>query len=100
MGAPVLVTELSHPKERVSVTTFYNTSIVLRICRRCLGDLWMLPNRGRLVLETSYFGADHPLYLPRHSRLFLPRVPALVDCQGKTEEAKAILTKYHGEMRP
>ncbi|KAH7237983.1 hypothetical protein B0J15DRAFT_516557 [Fusarium solani] len=29
MGAPVLVTELSHPKERVQVTTFYNTSIVL-----------------------------------------------------------------------
>lgn len=29
MGAPVLITELSHPKERVQVTTFYNTSIVL-----------------------------------------------------------------------
>src|SRR5688572_14709740 len=29
MGAPILVTELSHPKERVTVTTFYNTSIVL-----------------------------------------------------------------------
>lgn len=29
MGAPVLVTELSHPKERVQITTFYNTSIVL-----------------------------------------------------------------------
>lgn len=31
MGAPVLVTELSHPKERVQVTTFYNTSIPLGV---------------------------------------------------------------------
>lgn len=29
MGAPVLVTELSHPKERASVSTFYNTSVYL-----------------------------------------------------------------------
>ena len=29
LGAPVLVAELSHPKERATVTTFYNSSIYL-----------------------------------------------------------------------
>lgn len=29
LGAPVLVAELSHPKERVQVTNLYNTSIFL-----------------------------------------------------------------------
>jgi MFS family permease len=29
MGAPVLITELSHPKERVRVTSLYNTSVLL-----------------------------------------------------------------------
>ena len=29
LGAPVLVAELSHPKERATVGTFYNTSIYL-----------------------------------------------------------------------
>lgn len=29
IGVPVLVTKLSHPKERVQITTFPNTSIVL-----------------------------------------------------------------------
>ena len=29
MGAPVLITELSHPKERAIVTSLYNTSVVL-----------------------------------------------------------------------
>lgn len=65
MGAPVLITELSHPKERVQITTFYNTSIVLGYvigawatygCYRIPGEWsWKLPTLIQVSLKPLYW---------------------------------------------
>ena len=100
MGAPVLVTELSHPKERVAVTTFYNTSIVLGYvigawatfaCYRIDSAWsWRLPTLIQIV-PSIYQGSL--IY-------FCPESPRWLLAKGRAEEAKAILIKYHGECDP
>ncbi|OAA79136.1 General substrate transporter [Akanthomyces lecanii RCEF 1005] len=100
MGAPVLVTELSHPKERVQVTTFYNTSIVLGYvigawatygCFRIPGSWsWRLPTLIQIV-PSSY-----QLLLI----FFCPESPRWLVAKGHPDKARAILVKYHGECDP
>lgn len=97
MGAPVLVTELSHPKERVQVTTFYNTSIVLGYvigawatygCFRIQGQWsWRLPTLIQ-ILPSAY-----QLFLI----FFCPESPRWLIAKGRLDEAREILIKYHGE---
>jgi sugar porter (SP) family MFS transporter len=100
MGAPVLVTELSHPKERVRVTTFYNTSIVLGYvigawatygCFRIPGQWsWRLPTLIQIVPSA------YQLFLI----YFCPESPRWLVAQGRPEKAREILVKYHGECDP
>ncbi|KAL1854954.1 hypothetical protein VTK73DRAFT_8635 [Phialemonium thermophilum] len=100
MGAPVLVTELSHPKERVQITTFYNTSIVLGYvvgawvtygCYRIDSQwAWRLPTLIQLV-PSAYQGLL--VY-------FCPESPRWLIAKGRVDQARAILTKYHGEGDP
>ncbi|KAK8141204.1 hypothetical protein G3M48_000567 [Beauveria asiatica] len=97
MGAPVLVTELSHPKERVSLTTFYNTSIVLGYvigawatygCFRIPGSWsWRLPTLIQIVPSA------YQLLLI----FFCPESPRWLIAKGHADKARAILVKYHGE---
>ncbi|KAL2205829.1 putative MFS hexose transporter [Sarocladium strictum] len=98
MGAPILVTELSHPKERVIVTTFYNTSIVLGYvigawavfgCHKHITGpwIWKLPT----LLQVIPSGYQLCLIF------FCPESPRWLIAKGRIEEARAILTKYHGE---
>jgi sugar porter (SP) family MFS transporter len=100
MGAPVLVTELSHPKERVQVTTFYNTSIVLGYvigawatygCYRIPSQWsWRLPTLIQIV-PSVYQGL---------LVFFCPESPRWLIAKGKYEKAREILVKYHGEGDP
>lgn len=100
MGAPVLVTELSHPKERVQITTFYNTSIVLGYvigawatfgCYRIPSQwAWRLPTLIQ-VIPSAYQG----LLI-----FFCPESPRWLIAKGRLSEARAILIKYHGEDDP
>lgn len=100
MGAPVLVTELSHPKERVRVTTFYNTSIVLGYvigawatygCFRIRGQWsWRLPTLIQIIPSA------YQLFLI----YFCPESPRWLVAKGQPEKARAILVKYHGECDP
>ena len=97
MTAAVLVTELSHPKERVQVTTFYNTSIVLGYvigawvtygCFRIPNQWsWRLPTLIQIVPSTYQL-----------SLIFLsPESPRWLIAKGKKKRAREILVKYHGE---
>jgi sugar porter (SP) family MFS transporter len=100
MGAPVLVTELSHPKERVAVTTFYNTSIVLGYvigawatfgCYRIPSQwAWRLPTLVQVVPSTYQFCLIW----------FCPESPRWLIAHDRMDEARAILVKFHGECDP
>ncbi|EHK43784.1 uncharacterized protein TrAtP1_008198 [Trichoderma atroviride] len=100
MGAPVLVTELSHPKERVQVTTFYNTSIVLGYvigawatygCFRISGSWsWRLPTLIQIIPSAYQLGLI----------FFCPESPRWLIAKGRMKEARKILVKYHGECDP
>ncbi|KAH7131566.1 general substrate transporter [Dactylonectria estremocensis] len=97
MGAPVLVTELSHPKERVQITTFYNTSIVLGYvvgawatygCYRIPGQWsWRLPTLIQIVPSAYQLALI----------FFCPESPRWLIAKGKVDKAREILVKYHGE---
>ncbi|PHH77264.1 hypothetical protein CDD82_3589 [Ophiocordyceps australis] len=97
MGAPVLVTELSHPKERVQVTTLYNTSIVLGYvvgawstygCFAIPGQWsWRLPTLMQIVPSA------YQLLLI----MFCPESPRWLIAKGQVDKARDILVKYHGE---
>ncbi|KAK7420930.1 hypothetical protein QQX98_002494 [Neonectria punicea] len=97
MGAPVLVTELSHPKERVQVTTFYNTSIVLGyvIGAWATYGCYRIPNQWSWRLPTliQIVPSAYQLSLI----FFCPESPRWLIAQGKVDKAREILIKYHGE---
>ncbi|KAI2733973.1 hypothetical protein DTO012A8_10092 [Penicillium roqueforti] len=100
MGAPVLITELSHPKERVQVTTFYNTSIVLGYvigawatygCYRITSQWsWRLPTLIQVAPSAYQFCLIW----------FCPESPRWLIAKGRFEEARKILIKFHGECDP
>ncbi|THC93503.1 hypothetical protein EYZ11_007027 [Aspergillus tanneri] len=71
MGAPVLVTELSHPKERVQWS-------------------WRLPTLIQII-PSAYQGC---------LIFFCPESPRWLIAKGRFQEAKDILVKYHGENNP
>jgi sugar porter (SP) family MFS transporter len=97
MGAPVLVSELSHPKERVRITTFYNTSVVLGYvigawgtfgCAKINGSwAWKLPTLIQVLPSAYQFTLIW----------FCPESPRWLVAQGRVDEARNILVKYHGE---
>ncbi|KAL1986761.1 hypothetical protein VTN96DRAFT_5626 [Rasamsonia emersonii] len=100
MGAPVLVTELSHPKERVQITTFYNTSIVLGYvigawvtfgCYRINSQWsWRLPTLIQIIPSAYQFCLI----------FFCPESPRWLIAHGRLKKARDILVKYHGECDP
>lgn len=100
MGAPVLVTELSHPKERVQVTTFYNTSIPLGY----VIGAWATYGTFRITNEWSWKLPVLVQIIPSAYQLslifFCPESPRWLVANGRSEEARAILVKYHGEGDP
>lgn len=97
MGAPVLVTELSHPKERVQITTFYNTSIVLGyvVGAWATYGCFRIPNQWSWKLPTLIQVVPSAYQLSLI--FFCPESPRWLIAKGKLQKAKDILIKYHGE---
>ncbi|KAM0309439.1 hypothetical protein ACHAPQ_012576, partial [Fusarium lateritium] len=97
MGAPVLVTELSHPKERVQITTLYNTNIVLGyvIGAWATYGCFRIPNQWSWKLPTlvQVIPSTYQLCLI----FFCPESPRWLIAKGKVDQARDILIKYHGE---
>ncbi|KAG6000267.1 hypothetical protein E4U21_005628 [Claviceps maximensis] len=97
MTAAVLVTELSHPKERVRVTTFYNTSIVLGsvVGAWATYGCFRIPNQWSWRLPTliQMVPSAYQLVLI----FFSPESPRWLVARGRGDEAREVLVKYHGE---
>ena len=100
LGAPVLVTELTHPKERAKVTTIYNTGIYLGYvigawvtfgCIKISTDWqWKLPTILQVIpsvyqLALIWFCPESPRWLVAH---------------GKEQQARNVLVKFHGDCDP
>ncbi|KAK2589831.1 hypothetical protein QQS21_012490 [Conoideocrella luteorostrata] len=100
MTAAVLVTELSHPKERVQVTTFYNTSIVLGY----VIGAWATYGCVQIPSQWSWRLPTLIQIVPSAYQLslifFSPESPRWLVAKGKQDEAREILVKYHGEGDP
>ncbi|KAH7252918.1 hypothetical protein NW755_009797 [Fusarium falciforme] len=100
MGAPVLVTELSHPKERVQITTLYNTNIVLGY----VIGAWATYGCFRIESEWSWKLPTLVQIVPSAYQLslifFCPESPRWLIAKGKLDKARDILIKYHGECDP
>ncbi|KAK9452701.1 hexose transporter [Dipodascopsis uninucleata] len=77
-AAPSLVAELSHPKERTTITS---------ICNTC----WFL---GSIIAAWITFGT---MRIPSLSSIwFLPESPRWLVSHGYSDQALEILKKYHG----
>ncbi|RSM01958.1 hypothetical protein CEP52_008274 [Fusarium oligoseptatum] len=96
-AAPVLVSELAHPKQRVSVTAFYNTNIFIGLI---IGG-WA--TFGTYPIESNWswrlpciLRAIIPAY-PAIMVWFCPESPRWLISKGRVEEARQILIKWHGD---
>lgn len=95
-AAPLLATEIAHPRQRQTATALYNASW-------CLGAIgsaaitfatigienswsWRVP----CLLQISY-----PLFQIFGLIVFVPESPRWLVSKGRKEEALAILSKYH-----
>ncbi|KAM5352963.1 hypothetical protein ACJ41O_005685 [Fusarium nematophilum] len=96
VAAPVLVSELAHPKQRVAITSLYNTSIFIGLIIGAWATFgtysmnsawaWKLP----CLLQAA---------LPAYQAVmawFCPESPRWLVSKGRIEEARAILIKHHG----
>ena len=97
MGAPVLVTELSHPKERVMATTFYNTSIPLGYVIGAWGTYGCFRIEGQWSWKLPVLIQVIPSAYQLSLIFFCPESPRWLIAKGKPEQAREILVKYHGE---
>ncbi|KKZ67425.1 hypothetical protein EMCG_06876 [[Emmonsia] crescens] len=99
-AGPMYVIEISHPAYRGVVTAFFNTfwftgSILAGGVARGSATLsgnksWLIP----LWLQLLFSGIIILVVF------FLPESPRWLYVNNKTEEAKAMLTKYHGAGNP
>lgn len=96
LGAPVLVAELSHPKERATVGTFYNTSVYLGY----VVGAWITFGVAKMTTPWSWKIPTLLQMAPSVYQLclifFCPESPRWLVAQGRDEQALQILVKYHG----
>ncbi|KAH8896735.1 general substrate transporter [Thozetella sp. PMI_491] len=94
---PLLITEVAHPRHRGKVTTLYNTLWYLGAivaAWTCFGTLynetgdiqWRLPTGLQCLMPGIQLFAVW----------FLPESPRWLISKGKKEQARKVLTKYHG----
>ncbi|OQD98849.1 hypothetical protein PENSOL_c008G11534 [Penicillium solitum] len=96
LGAPVLVTELAHPKQRETLTSICNTCISLGFIIGAWITFvtyemnsqwaWKLPCLLQIVLPSFQAVLSW----------FCPESPRWLVSKGRLDEARALLVKYHG----
>lgn len=100
LGAPVLVAELSHPKERATVGTFYNSSVYLGY----VVGAWITFGVAPMTTQWSWKIPTLLQMAPSAYQLciiwFCPESPRWLVAQGREEQAFQVLVKYHGGGDP
>lgn len=96
VAAPVLVTELAHPKQRVAITSLYNTSIFIGLV---IGS-WVTFATYRIDNPWSWrIPCILQLALPSYQIFMIwlcPESPRWLVSKGKIDQAREILIKWHG----
>jgi sugar porter (SP) family MFS transporter len=96
MSAPILVTELAHPKERITVSSFYNTNIFLGLI---IGS-WITFGTHTIPSQWSWkLPCILQAAIPSYQIVmtwFCPESPRWLMVRGRIQEAQDILVRYHG----
>ncbi|KAL2834643.1 putative MFS hexose transporter [Aspergillus pseudoustus] len=96
VAAPVLVTELAHPKQRVTLSSLYNTSIFIGLI---IGS-WITFGTFRMDSQWAWkLPCILQVAIPSYQTVMIwlvPESPRWLVSKGRTEEARNILIKYHG----
>lgn len=96
IGGPVLVTELAHPKQRVFLSSLYNSSIYIGF----IIGAWI--TYGTYAINSNWswkIPCILQIMLPTYQAAtiwFCPESPRWLVSRGRIEEARRILIKYHG----
>ncbi|KAL3473286.1 putative MFS hexose transporter [Aspergillus californicus] len=96
VAAPVLVTELAHPKQRVTLSSLYNTSIFIGLI---IGS-WVTFGTYRMDSQWAWkLPCILQVAIPAYQTImiwFVPESPRWLVSKGRTAEARDILIRYHG----
>lgn len=96
VAAPVLVAELAHPKQRVAITSLYNTSIFIGLV---IGS-WVTFVTYKIDSAWSWkIPCILQIAIPSYQMIMVwlcPESPRWLISKGKVEEARAVLIKWHG----
>ncbi|XMA16517.1 hypothetical protein WAI453_009308 [Rhynchosporium graminicola] len=100
LGAAPLVAELVHPKERVAITNLFNTSIYIGV----IVGAWV--SYGTYTIDSDWawkIPCILQIVCSVYQLCFIylcPESPRWLIAHGKSDKAKALLTKYHGAGEP